>query len=198
MQILQVSVLDMYLIHWPGVSRHSPKDENNCQARAGSWRALEEAYEQGLLRAIGVSNYNVKHLKEMEEYAKVRPMVNQIELHPAWVEEDVIEYCTKMGIIVQAYASFAEGRLLDQNDNPHYDTLRKIADKHAGSTIAQVLLAWAIQHGWAVIPKTKNKTRLKENVVPDELVLDVEEMDLIDGLHKQVSFKVCWNSCDVV
>lgn len=185
--------IDLYLVHWPAKSRVPLASSKHTELRRETWRALEEAYEAGKVRAIGVSNYTVKHLREMEGYARVVPHVNQIELHPAYyrAQASVIEYCKERGIVVQAYASFAEGRLLHGS----YRDADEIAERH-GKTTAQVLLRWALQHGWAIIPKSSNAARIKENADIYDFVLTDADMHLLDN-RAEAEFKACWNPEEV-
>ena len=186
--------IDLYLIHWPAASRQSLKSPENSKLREETWRAFEEAYEQGLFKAIGVSNYTLKHLEEMEGYAKIMPHVNQVELHPAFYrkQQGMLEYCKVKGIAVQAYASLGEGKLLEPGLAPEVD---QIAQRH-GKTLAQIYLRWPLQHGWLIIPKTVSQQRLAENMDLD-FELSPEEMNVLDTLNDKLDFKVCWNPEDV-
>lgn len=186
--------IDLYLIHWPAASRQSLNSPNNSKLRQETWRAFEEAYEQGLFKAIGVSNYTLRHLKEMEGYAKIMPHVNQVELHPAFCRQHqgMLEYCKEKGITVQAYASLAEGKLLEPGLAPDVD---QMAQRH-GKTLAQIYLRWPIQRGWLIIPKTVSQQRLAENIDLD-FELSPEDMKTLDALNDKLAFKACWNPEDV-
>lgn len=185
--------IDLYLVHWPAGSRIPLASPKHAELRRATWSALEEAYEEGKVRAIGVSNYTVKHLREMEGYARVMPHVNQIELHPAYYRAQalVIEYCKKKNIVVQAYASLAEGKLLHGS----YRDAEDIAERH-GKKAAHVLLRWALQHGWAIIPKSSNAERIKENFDIYDFVLTDAEMHTLDN-RAEPEFKVCWSPEEV-
>ncbi|KAJ2387727.1 hypothetical protein GGI23_006209, partial [Coemansia sp. RSA 2559] len=121
---LQTDYIDLYLIHWPGVSGRPPESIEHTVYRRESWRALENLYRQGKIRAIGVSNYTCAHLEEMKEYAEIMPMVNQCELHPWCPQTDLLKYCHSNSIAFTAYASFGEGSLLSSDANfPQLDAV---------------------------------------------------------------------------
>ena len=126
----------------------------------------------------------------MEGYAKVMPHVNQVELHPAYYQEqmEMLEYCKAKGIVIQAYASLGEGKLLESGLVPEVD---EMARRH-GKTLAQIYLRWPIQHGWLIIPKTVSQQRFAENTDLD-FELSPEEMKHLDNLNDRLDFKVCWN-----
>lgn len=190
---LDMEYIDLYLVHWPGTSKLDPSDPQNAFNRMESWKALEEMVEIGKVKSIGVSNFNLKHLKEMENYARISPAVNQFELHPAQVPNDVIDYCERKNIFIQTYASLAEGDLLLPeflNDNQEF---LHISHKYK-CTIAQLLLKWPIQRGWGIIPKSVNPDRIKENISLFHFEIQKEDMYILDNFHKKVSFKKCWNS----
>ena len=167
---LGLEYVDLYLIHWP--SRETDK-------RQQSWQILEEIYNSGRAKAIGVSNYKVEHLEELMTFAKVRPAVNQIEFHPYIYEEQkpTLEYCKKHDIIVEAYSPLAHGR------HKQEEVIAKVAEKHQASS-AQVMLAWAMWHGTVPIPKTTNPDRMKENLAATDLVLTVEDMSRLSNLSR--------------
>ena len=181
--------LDLYLVHWPGVSGLDPKDPQNGERRRGSWAALEEAYEAGLLKAIGVSNYDIKHLQEMKEYARIQPMVNQIEIHPLYYPKELIEYCEKNNIVVQAYSSLAANKLISAEYLEKHPCISEAAARHS-KTPAQVLLKWALQHNLAIIPKSTHAGRIKENIDLFDFTLSEQEMQQLDALDSRE--KVCW------
>ena len=164
---LGLDYVDLYLMHWPG---HSAQD------RQDSWRALERIYEEGRVKAIGVSNYGVEHLEEMAG-ASVQPAVNQIELHPFNYAEqvEVLEFCKRREILVEAYSPLNQGRGLD------HPVLVEVASKYKKSP-GQVMLRWAIQHGTVPIPKSAKPERIRENFAVFDFELLAEEMSAIDKL----------------
>jgi diketogulonate reductase-like aldo/keto reductase len=189
---LGVDYIDLYLVHWPGASKISPSDPRNSQLRRESWLALEESYLEGKVRAIGVSNYLLHHLIEMESYAKIIPMVNQFELHPAYILHDVISYCNTHNILVQAYSSFGEGNLLKPSFLDQYPCITDIANYHY-KLPSQILLRWAIQNGYAIIPKSVSSNHICSNIDIFDFELSPQQLADIDNIHKTYSHKFCWD-----
>ncbi|KAJ7307434.1 hypothetical protein JRQ81_009453 [Phrynocephalus forsythii] len=132
--------LDLYLIHWPGTQGRPQDDAGNRERRQESWRALERLHQAGKLKAIGVSNYTLRHLKELLAGCRVPPAVLQVELHPQLAQPDLLDFCRQQGIHVQAYSSLGTGRLVEQPE------VVEVA-RRRGRTPAQVLLRWALQRG---------------------------------------------------
>ncbi|OTF75319.1 hypothetical protein BLA29_005189 [Euroglyphus maynei] len=180
---LKLSYIDLVLIHFPGSSRSTPKSPKNPENRRGSWEDLEELQQSGIVKNIGVSNYTVRHLQELFGYAKIKPVVNQIEVHPLYHPKELIDFCKKHSIIVQAYSSLGARDgwpILSTNS-----TLNEIAKKYE-KTVAQILLKWALQHDLCIIPKTSNVERLKSNFQIFDFKLSIEDMDKIDGLNENL------------
>jgi diketogulonate reductase-like aldo/keto reductase len=153
--------VDLYIPHWPGAKNKGPYDaEANAALRWETWRAMEKIYADKKARAIGVSNYTVAHLKELlaHEDIKVKPMVNQVELHVLLQQTELRKFCAEQGIVVQSYSTLGKGedRVL------RADAVTKIAEEHKKSN-AQVLLRWCIQSGIPTIPKSVHDTRIEEN-----------------------------------
>lgn len=194
---LDLEYIDLYLIHWPGTAGLAPDDPQNVVNRQQSWRALEDLKESGVLKAIGVSNYLKHHLEDMKASARMMPAVNQFELHPAHVPHEVIEFCSQHDIFIQTYASLGEGRLLNAEFLAKYPDFNRIAEKHNVS-VPQVLLNWAVAHGWGVIPKSVHADRIRSNFALYEFKLDSEDMLYLDNFHKQESFKTCWDPAIVI
>lgn len=169
---LQLDYLDLYLIHWP-IAKVS---KNNWQeANTESWRALEELYNQGKIKAIGVSNFLPHHLEPLLENAKIKPMVNQIEFHPGMLQEETVEFCKKHHILVEAWAPFSNGQILT---NP---VLKEIADKYKKS-VAQLSLRWIIQKGIVPLPKSVTPERIKSNLEVFDFEISEQDVDRIDRL----------------
>lgn len=162
---LDLDYLDLYLIHWPGKDKY-----------VETWKALERLYEEGLVRAIGVSNFHEHHLDHLLANANEKPTVNQIELHPRLSQENVREYCKNKDIKVEAWSPIAKGRLVNE------PTLNYIAKKHGKSPV-QVILRWHLQHGHIIIPKSVHPERIKENAEIFDFQLSLVEMDQIDRLN---------------
>ncbi|MCT2342540.1 aldo/keto reductase [Bacillales bacterium AN1005] len=165
LQRLDLNYVDLYLIHWPGKDKF-----------VETWKALERLYDEGLVKAIGVSNFKEHHLKTLMSASNEKPVVNQIELHPRLTSETLREYCKRMDIKVEAWSPLANGRLLNE------PTINYIAKKH-GRTPAQIILRWHIQNDIIIIPKTSSKKRLVENASIFDFRLSMEEMNLIDSLN---------------
>ncbi|HEV8595425.1 MAG TPA: aldo/keto reductase [Thermoplasmata archaeon] len=169
------SYVDLYLIHWPVPGE-----------RGETWRAMQRLLKDGKARAIGVSNYMVQHLAEFDD-AKVKPAVNQIELHPWLQPRDAIAKSEKMGIIVEAYSPLARGRRMKDA------TVGGIAKKR-GKTVAQVLVRWGLQHGYVSIPKSGDPARIEENADVFDFSLTAAEMRTLDALHEKLH--VTWDPTD--
>ncbi|KAH7645544.1 hypothetical protein HUG17_1082 [Dermatophagoides farinae] len=185
---LKLSYIDLVLIHFPGSSRSTPKSPKNPENRRGSWQDLEELQQAGIVKNIGVSNYTIRHLEELFGYAKIKPVVNQIEVHPLFHSKELIDFCKKHSIIVQAYSSLGARDgwpILSTNL-----TLKKMAQKYE-KTVAQILLKWALQHDLCIIPKTSKVERLKSNFQIFDFELSIEDMAQINGLNE--NHKFCWD-----
>lgn len=185
--------LDLYLIHWPGKGGLAPDSPEHRQFRHDTWQALEESVQEGLTKFIGVSNYEPKHLKELLGYAKIAPLVNQVELHPLFPNTAVVDCCIEAGIQVQAYSSLAQGRLISSHFlRSHPEVAELICKK--GVTAGQLFLAWALRRRYSVIPKSVTPSRIKENILCLEVELNDDEMDIIDRLKDDAAAgKVCWD-----
>lgn len=167
--------VDLYLIHWPESSR-----------RHESWEALERLKEEGRARAIGVSNYMVKHLEEVLERGWIAPAVNQIELHPFNYRSrlDVVGLCREHGIAVEGYSPLTKTEKLD---HPTVVEIARAADR----TPAQVLIRWSLQHDFITIPKSTNRDRIRENADVFDFELDPGQMERLDGLDED--FLTSWD-----
>ncbi len=170
---LGLDYLDLYLIHWP-----NPKAVRDhwAELNAESWRAMEDQYKAGKLRAIGVSNFRREHMDELLKTASVRPAVNQIYLNPSDMQEEVVSYNNELDILSEAYSPLGTGGLIGNK------TVGEVAE-HYGKTPAQVLLRWSLQHQFAPLPKSVHTDRIKENVDIFDFVIDEEDMKNLDGLH---------------
>ncbi len=163
---LGLEYLDLYLIHWPVEGKYKE-----------AWRALETLYKEGKVKAIGVSNFQIHHLKDLMEDAEVKPMVNQVECHPRLTQKEVQAFCKEQGIQLEAWSPLMQGELLDN------DVLQAIATKH-GKSVAQVILRWDLQNGIVTIPKSTKEHRIVENSTIFDFELTEEEMNQIDGLNQ--------------
>ncbi len=166
LKALKVDYIDLYLIHWP-VKAH----------RKDTWRALEKIYEEGRVKAIGVSNYLVPHLKELETYANIIPAVNQIEHTPFCNMSDTAAYCKEIGTALESYAPLVRGL---KRDHP---VLLSVAKKYGKSTF-QVLIRWALDQGIITIPKSSSPNRIKDNYEVLSFRLDQEDLKKMSTLHE--------------
>ncbi len=162
---LQLDYLDLYLIHQPYSDVY------------GSWRAMEEKYEQGILRAIGVSNFSAARLTDLSVFNRVTPALNQIEINPFYQRKDVIAFMQENKVQPQSWASFAEGR----NNLFQHPVLTAIAAKHDRS-VAQIVLRWLVQQQIVVIPKSVNPARMQENFSVFDFALDDDDMQRIAAM----------------
>lgn len=170
MRKLQLDYIDLVLLHQPFADYY------------GAWRALEELYAEGKLRAIGVSNFNPDRLVDICSFSRIKPMVNQVETHPHNQQKAAHEWMKKYGVVDEAWAPFGEGKGGLFTD----PVLEKIAAKY-GKTTAQVMLRWHIQRGIAVIPKSTHIERMKENFDVFGFTLSDEDMQAIAALDKEQS-----------
>lgn len=168
---LQLDYLDLYLIHWPVVWQRGTLMQTDTGASiVECWRALEAAVDEGLVRSIGVSNFNETQLAELSRAARFEPAVNQIEIHPRLPQHALVEYCQSRGVAVTAYSPLARGGgLFDDN------AVGGIAAKH-GVTPAQAVLRWGVERGVVVIPKSVTASRIAANSDIFGFALDEEDM----------------------
>lgn len=170
MRKLQTDYLDLCLLHQPFSDYY------------GAWRALEELYSDGKIRAIGISNFYADRMVDIASFAKIRPMVNQVETHPLNQQTVAKEWMDKYGVQIEAWAPFGEGRG-GLFENP---VLAAIGKKY-GKTTAQVMLRWHLQRGIVVIPKSTHKERMKENFEVFDFVLSDDDMKAIAALDQAES-----------
>lgn len=169
---LGMDYLDLYLIHWPAIEKQNDDWE---ELNKESWRALMDLYKDGKVKSIGVSNFQKKHMEALKD-AEILPMVNQIEFHPGWLQEETRALCKELGILVEAYSPNGNGKLL--ND----DTLLKIAEKY-GKSVAQICIRWTLQHGTLPLPKSVTPEYIKENTEVFDFEISDEDMQTIDEME---------------
>lgn len=163
---LQLDYLDMYLLHWP------------FGDFLGAWKALEELYNEGKIKAIGVCNFTVEKLEELKANATVLPVINQIELHPLFQQKELQVYNRENNIVTQPWSPLGNGNaVLLENEN-----LKVIASKYE-KTVAQVILRWHLQEGFCVIPKSVTPSRIAENFNVFNFELSEDEMNVVRGLN---------------
>lgn len=174
---LDTDYIDLYLIHYP------------VRARVASWKVMEELYAEGKAKAIGVSNFTIRHLTELMEQTNIVPAVNQVEFHPFLYQKDLLEFCTKHGIVVEAYSPLAHGQKLDD------PTLKQVAHKYS-KVPSQIMIRWAIQHGMVVLPKSTQPERIAQNIDVFDFAITEPDMALLDGLN--INLRTCWDPTDAV
>ncbi len=173
---LGLDYIDLYLIHWPVTG-----------LRMDSWRAIEQLYKDGKCKAIGVSNYTIRHLEELLKEAKIIPVVNQVEFHPYLYQKELLDYCISKNIWIESYSPLTKGRMLD--DPP----LVEISRKYNQST-AQILIRWSLQKNTITLPKSANVHRIMENANVFDFVITEEDMKKIDSFNKNMH--VTWDPTD--
>jgi len=157
---------------------------------------MEDLYDAGKIRAIGVSNYSIRHLMELLKSCRIRPMVLQAECHPRLVQNELIEFCQRKGIAFQAYASLGSGDVTDPQLREDFFAMPPVAAaaKAHGVTPAQVLLRWAVQKGCHVVPKSSRKERMAENAAVFGFRLKPGEMAAIGALN--AGKRLAWKGTD--
>jgi len=162
---LQVDYIDLYLIHWPNKLNNE------------TWRAFEDLYESGKVKAIGVCNFKECHLEELKKSAKIMPMVNQVEIHPFTIKNNIVNYCNDNNIKVIAWSPISRGRVLEN------ELMIELAQKY-NKSIVQIVLRWHMQRGIIPIPKSSNKDRIKDNIDVFDFEICSEDMKRINDLDE--------------
>ena len=170
---LSCDYIDLYLIHWPLKGK-----------RNDSWKAFIELQQRGLCRSIGVSNFTVNHLIELEDKFGIIPVANQVEFHPYHYQKELLEYCNSKNIVIEAYSPLVHAKRMDE------PRLVSISEE-MGKTPAQILIRWAIQRGMVVLPKSVNEGRIIENFSVFDFEISDSLMKRLDGLNE--SFVTCWD-----
>lgn len=169
---LGLDYLDLYLIHWPCVEKVSP---DWMDINASTWRAFEDAYKSGKIRAIGVSNFQQKHYDALAERCDIKPMVNQIEFHPGYTQPETVSYSQKEGMLVQAFSPLGCGAVLGS------EILADIAAKY-NKSVAQICLRFVLQSGLNVLTKSVTPARILENTQIFDFELTAEDMAVISAM----------------
>jgi len=170
---LKFDYVDLYLIHWP-----QPK------TRCDTWRALIQIYDENRASAIGVSNYTIRHIEEVLHGSPFKPLVNQIEFSPYLYQKDILAYCTRRNILVEAYTPLVRGKKFGD------PKLIAMAEKYS-KTPAQILIRWALQVGTIVLPKSVHPERIKENADVFDFEISEDDMELMEEFNQ--NFRVAWD-----
>lgn len=173
LELLGLDYLDLYLIHWPCPMKFR---EDWITANAESWRAMEEYYNAGKIKAIGVSNFEERHLEPLMEKATVMPTVNQIRLCPGDAKETLVAYCREKNIVLEAYSPLGTGKVFE------VDELKMLAEKY-DTTVAKVSLRWSLQMGFIPLPKSVTAERIASNADIFGFELSDDDMDVINSLN---------------
>lgn len=167
---LKTDYLDLYLIHWPMTA------DNWEELNAETWRAFEDLYKMGKVKAIGVSNFMVQHMESLRKTANILPMVDQIEFHPGMMQKEILEYCRNNNIVVEAWSPLGSGRMLDNED------LKRIAYKYKKS-VAQICVRWCVQNNVIPLPKSTHLERIKDNIDIYDFKISDEDMEYINNME---------------
>jgi methylglyoxal/glyoxal reductase len=170
---LNIGYIDLYLIHWPVSGR-----------RNETWKALEKILSTDKCRAIGVSNYTIKHLNELLSDSSTIPVINQVEFNPFLYQEELLDFCNSNSIQLEAYSPLARGRKLK---HPELVSLSKKYSK----TPAQIMIRWVLQHKVVVIPKSASKERIIENADVFDFSISNEDMETLNSINE--NFRVAWD-----
>jgi len=170
---LSCDYIDLYLIHWPLKGK-----------RNDSWKAFIELQQRGLCRSIGVSNFTVDHLIELEDKFGIIPVANQVEFHPYHYQKELLEYCNSKNIVIEAYSPLVHAKRMDE------PRLVSISEE-MGKTPAQILIRWAMQQGMVVLPKSVNQGRIVENFSVFDFEISDSLMKRLDDLDE--TFVTCWD-----
>lgn len=183
LDLLGLDYLDLYLIHWPNpLINRRDWDKANAEA----WRYMEDAYTEGKIRAIGVSNFQIEHLEALLKTATIRPMVNQLFINPSDLEQDVVDYNKAHDILTEAYSPLGTGSLLAV---PQINDIAAKYDK----TAAQVLVRWSLQHGFLPLPKSTHAERINQNAavfdfeLTDAEIATLDQLEGVAGTHQDAS-----------
>ncbi|MGL5972849.1 MAG: aldo/keto reductase [Oscillospiraceae bacterium] len=164
---LQTDYVDLYLIHWP------------VEGRLNAWKEMEKLYADNKIKAIGVSNFTKQHIQELYNVCNIKPAVNQIESHPMFTNQELIDYCQSENIQVQAWSPL--GGTGNKNGLLSNPTIVSLSKKYKKSS-AQIIIRWNIQRNVIVLPKSVHQNRLKENIDVFDFEISLEDMSLISSL----------------
>jgi len=169
---LGTDYVDLFLIHWPNPAMYRSHWQ---AANAETWKAMEELYEAGKIRAIGISNFRPHHIEELLKTAKIKPMVNQIRLCPGETQDEVVNYSREQGMILEAYSPLGTGKIFGVPE------MKELAGKY-GRSIAQICIRWSLQRGYLPLPKSVTPERIEENLKVFDFELEEADVQLIASL----------------
>lgn len=173
MSNLGLDYLDLYLIHWPNPVQFRSTWKKAMQ---DTWKAFEELYEAGKIRAIGISNFMPHHIEALMETAKIKPMVNQLKLCPGITQPEIVDYCNKNDILVEAYSPFGTGTVFGSSE------MKELAKKY-NKSVGQLCLRWCLQKGFVSLPKSANPIRIRDNTQIYDFEIEKADMDIISNLQ---------------
>ena len=173
---LKLDYIDLYLIHWP-----NPLKYRDCweEKNSESWRAMEDLYQMGKIKAIGVSNFLIHHLEALKKTQRIAPMVNQIKLFPGLQQEELCRYCEKEQIVLEAYSPLGTGRIFEVQE------LKELAQKY-NKTVAQICIRYAIQKNRIPLPKSVTRERILSNLKVFDFELEEADVAFLDLLPNYV------------
>ena len=175
---MQTDYVDLLLIHWPNPVAIR---DRWAEANADTWRAMEDLYEAGKVRAIGISNFRRHHIDALLKTVKIAPMVNQIKLCPGETQEDTVAYSREKGMLLEAYSPLGTGQIFDVRE------MKALAAKYNRS-IAQICIRWSLQMGFLPLPKSVTPSRIEENLNVFDFELDEADVKLMAGLDGCVGY----------
>jgi diketogulonate reductase-like aldo/keto reductase len=167
---LGLDYIDLYLIHWP-----------SRRLRDETWKAFEFLLQEGTCGSIGVSNYTVRHLKELLSTSSIVPSVNQVEFNPYIYQKEILDLCIEKNIQLEGYTPLARTQKFNES------ILKNISEKY-GKSRAQILIRWSLQHNVITIPKSSNKNRIKENINVFDFEMADDDMDKLNSLNENLRF----------
>lgn len=175
---LGTDYMDLFLIHWPRpVNFRDDWEAQNAQ----SWRAMEDLYREGKVRAIGISNFHPHHIEALLKTATVAPMVNQIRLAPGDTQDEVVSFSREKGMMMEAYSPLGVGKVFE------VPQMKDLARKY-GKSIAQIAIRWSLQRGYLPLPKSVTPARIRENTEVFDFRLEDADVELIAGLKGCVGY----------
>lgn len=170
---LQTDYLDLYLIHWPANETQFP--DTWAELNAGTWQAFEEIYKSGKAKAIGVSNFNINHLEALFETAEIKPMVNQIEIHPGHSQPELVDFCRQNDLLVEAWSPLGSGRILEN------ELIVSLADKYNVS-VGQICINYCLAKEILPLPRSTSEKNIEANLTSNNFKLSAEDVKAIDEM----------------